>query len=129
MFYPVYIHPGDDDHAHGVTFPDFPGCFSAADQWDDLPRQIQDAVELYFENEEGEIPLPTPLEALARNPTYTGGVWMLADLDLARIQPCREWLNVSLPAALVGRIDRHAAAHHLSRSAFLALAAERAMTD
>ena len=30
MLYPVYVHIGDADHAHGVTFPDFPGCFSAA---------------------------------------------------------------------------------------------------
>ena len=37
MLYPVYVHPGDADHAHGVTFPDFPGCFSAADDWSDLP--------------------------------------------------------------------------------------------
>lgn len=129
MFYPVYVHPGDDDHAHGVTFPDFPGCFSAADQWDDLPRQMQDAVELYFEDEAGEIPPPTPLEALAHDPAYTDGVWVLADLDLTRIQPRRMRINVSLPAPLVMRIDRYAAAHHLSRSGFLALAAERVMTD
>jgi len=35
MLYPVYVHLGDETHAHGVTIPDFPGCFSAAD---DLPR-------------------------------------------------------------------------------------------
>ncbi len=33
MLYPAYIHIGDDQHAHGVTIPDFPGCFSAADEW------------------------------------------------------------------------------------------------
>ncbi len=31
MLYPAYVHIGDDQHAHGVTFPDFPGCCSAAD--------------------------------------------------------------------------------------------------
>ncbi len=31
MLYPVYVHQGDAEHAHGVTLPDFPGCFSAAD--------------------------------------------------------------------------------------------------
>jgi hypothetical protein len=29
MLYPVYVHK-DPDSAYGVTFPDFPGCFSAA---------------------------------------------------------------------------------------------------
>ena len=129
MLYPVYVHPGDENHAHGVTFPDFPGCFSAADDWADLPRLIQEAVEVYFEGETGDIPLPTPLEVLARDPTYTGGVWLLVDIDLERINPRRVRLNVSLPASLVARIDRYAAAHHLSRSGFLAQAAERRLRE
>ena len=129
MLYPVYVHPGDEDHAHGVTFPDFPGCFSAADDWADLPRMIQEAVEVYFDGETGDIPPPTPLEKLASDPAYTGGTWLLAVLVLERINPRRIRLNVSLPAALVARIDRYAAAHHLSRSGFLAQAAERRLQE
>ena len=129
MLYPVYVHPGDERHAHGVTFPDFPGCFSAADDWADLPRLIQEAVEVYFEGEAVEVPPPTPLEVLARDPAYTGGTWLLVDIDLERVNPRRVRLNVSLPAALVARIDRYAAAHHLSRSGFLAQAAERRLRE
>lgn len=129
MLYPVYVHPGDERHAHGVTFPDFPGCFSAADEWADLPRLIQEAVEVYFEGEAGEVPPPTPLEVLARDPAYTDGIWLLVDIDLERINPRRVRLNVSLPAPLVARIDRYAAAHHLSRSGFLAQAAERSLQE
>lgn len=129
MLYPVYVHPGDENHAHGVTFPDFPGCFSAADDWADLPRLIQEAVEVYFEGETDNVPPPTPLEVLARDPAYTGGTWLLADIDLERINPCRVRLNVSLPASLVVRIDRYAAAHHLSRSGFLAQAAEQRLRE
>ena len=129
MLYPVYVHPGDESHAHGVTFPDFPGCFSAADDWADLPRLIQEAVEVYFEGETGGIPPPTPLEVLARDPAYTGGTWLLVEIDLERINPRHVRLNVSLPAPLVARIDRYAAAHHLSRSGFLAQAAERRLQE
>ena len=129
MLYPVYVHPGDESHAHGVTFPDFPGCFSAADDWADLPRLIQEAVEVYFEGEAGEVPPPTPLEVLARDPAYTDGIWLLVDIDLERINPRRVRLNVSLPAPLVARIDRYAAAHHLSRSGFLAQAAEQRLRE
>jgi len=129
MLYPVYVHPGDENHAHGVTFPDFPGCFSAADDWADLPRLIQEAAEVYFEGETGDIQPPTPLEVLARDPAYTGGTWLLVDIDLERINPRRVRLNVSLPAPLVARIDRYAAAHHLSRSGFLAQAAERRLRE
>ncbi|MGS0756004.1 type II toxin-antitoxin system HicB family antitoxin [Roseateles sp. GG27B] len=49
MLYPVYIHTGDAKHAHGVTFPDFPGCFAAADEWGDLPEAIQEAVQAHFQ--------------------------------------------------------------------------------
>lgn len=129
MLYPVYVHPGDERHAHGVTFPDFPGCFSAADDWADLPRLIQEAVEVYFEGEAVEVPPPTPLEVLARDPAYVGGTWLLVDIDLERVNPRRVRLNVSLPAALVARIDRYAAAHHLSRSGFLAQAAEQRLRE
>ena len=129
MLYPVYVHPGDESHAHGVTFPDFPGCFSAADDWADLPRLIQEAVEVYFEGETDDIPPPTPLEVLARDPAYTGGTWLLVEIDLERINPRHVRLNVSLPAPLVARIDRYAAAHHLSRSGFLAQAAERRLQE
>jgi predicted RNase H-like HicB family nuclease len=127
MLYPVYVHPGDADHAHGVTLPDFPGCFSAADDWQALPGAVQEAVELYCEGGDVEIPTPSALEALAHHPDYQGGVWMLLDIDLQRLRPTARRLNVSLPDALVRRIDAHAKARHMSRSAFLARAAAEAI--
>jgi predicted RNase H-like HicB family nuclease len=127
MLYPVYVHPGDDRHAHGVTIPDFPGCFAAADSWEALPDAIQEAVEVYFEGEDMAVPPPTPLERLTADPQYEGGVWMLFDIDLSGIQPKAVRVNVSLPESLVRRIDDYARARHLSRSGFLAQAAEKAM--
>ncbi len=129
MLYPVYIHPGDEHTAHGVVFPDFPGCFSAADEWDALPRLIQEAVEVHFDGEETEIPAPTPLDRLTANPEYTAGVWLLADIDLSRVRnkPKSVRLNISLPSDLVTRIDDYARSHGASRSGFLAEAARAAM--
>lgn len=87
MLYPVYVHEGDEEHAHGVTIPDFPGCFSAADEWCLLPDAIQEAVELYCEGENGAIPMPTPLETLRACPDYEGGggAWLLVDVDVTRL--------------------------------------------
>jgi predicted RNase H-like HicB family nuclease len=123
MLYPVYIHVGDDTHAHGVTVPDFPGCFSAADNWDELPAKIQEAIEVYCEGEDMDIPAPTALEALTPKSKYKGGVWMLVDVDVSQLSTRPVRLNVSLPEGLVKRIDAYAKAHHLSRSGFLAKAA------
>jgi predicted RNase H-like HicB family nuclease len=129
MLYPVYVHPGDATHAHGVIIPDLPGCFSAADRWEDLPGKIQEAVELYFEEEPLAVPPPTPLEDLARNPEYSGGVWLLTEIDLERVRPRSVRLNISLPETLLRRIDDYARSRHMSRSGFLAMAATEAMKD
>jgi predicted RNase H-like HicB family nuclease len=127
MLYPVYVHVGDATHAHGVTFPDFPGCFAAADEWEGLPAAIQEAVEAHFHDEPEAVPPPTSLERLARDPQYEGGVWLLAEVDLSRIDTKPVRLNISLPANLVQRIDAWADAHHMTRSGFLAKAAQEAM--
>lgn len=123
MLYPVYVHLGDDTHAHGVTIPDFPGCFSAADRCEDLPANIQEAIEVWCEGEDVALPAPTPLERLVEQPEYQGGVWMLVDIDMARLPTRPVPVNISLPEGLVQCIDQYIAPRHLTRSSFLARAA------
>lgn len=126
MLYPVYVHK-DPESAYGVTFPDFPGCFSAADELEELPHSAQEAVEVHFEGEDVEIPPPTAIEKLAADTAYEGGFWLLVDIDLTKVSTKSVRLNISLPARLVGEIDRYAAEHHMTRSGFLAKAAQQAM--
>ncbi len=83
MLYPVYVHK-DPDSAYGMTFPDFPGCFSAADDLGGISRLAQEAVEVHFDGEDVEIPTPTPIEKLAEDPSYEGGFWLLLDLEPVR---------------------------------------------
>jgi predicted RNase H-like HicB family nuclease len=125
MLYPAYVHLGDEEHAHGVTIPDFPGCFSAADKWDDLPHMIQEAAEVYFEGEDTVIPAPTPLEKLAANPDYEGGVWLLVDIDLAKLKVKAKRVNITLSEKLLLEIDRYAEQNHMTRSGLLAQAADQ----
>ena len=124
MIYPVYVHK-DKRSAWGATLPDFPGCFAAADAQDGLPAAVQEAVEVYFEGESMDVPPPTALDALPRGKAYTGGQWLLVDIDVARVNPRAVRLNVSLPQNLVRRIDDYARTHGATRSGFLAEAARR----
>lgn len=122
MLYPVYIHIGDEKHAHGVVFPDFEGCFSAADTWEALPAAIQEAAESYF-YDGTPVPPPSRLEVLAQNEAYQGGVWMLADINTSKLSTKSVRLNISLPEHVVSTIDSYSKRHRLSRSAFIAKAA------
>ena len=42
MPYPVRVHQ-DGDGSLGAVLPDFPGCFSGTDGWQDLPRMVREA--------------------------------------------------------------------------------------
>ncbi|QGM97626.1 type II toxin-antitoxin system HicB family antitoxin [Methylocystis parvus] len=44
--YIAIVHK-DENSAYGMTFPDAPGCFSAADEIDDLFAMASEALELW----------------------------------------------------------------------------------
>ena len=126
MLYPVYVHK-DSDSAYGLTFPDFEGCYSAADDMQDIQRMAQDAVELYFEGEDLDLPSPSSPEQWLNDERFEGGYWVFVEIDTAKIKSKSIRINISMPEALVKRIDAVAKKQHLSRSAFLAKSAEMAL--
>ncbi|SHI18900.1 type II toxin-antitoxin system HicB family antitoxin [Pollutimonas bauzanensis] len=81
MLYPIYVHkePGS---AYGIIFPDFPGCFSAADHIRDIAANAQEAVEAHFLNDADSIPRPSSPEHWAANANYENGFWMMVDIDV-----------------------------------------------
>ncbi len=98
-------------------------------QTNDLPRAIQEAAHAHFHEEELEaVPLPTALKELVARSDYQGGVWwMLADIDLGRLDARPVRINVSPPANLVREINAYAEANHLSHSGFVAKATRQAI--
>ncbi|WP_333679856.1 type II toxin-antitoxin system HicB family antitoxin [Dyella sp.] len=126
MYYPVYVFK-DPGSAYGAAIPDMPGVNSAADELEDLPAMVQEAVELMYEGEEsGPAPAST-IERWKDDPEYQGGFWLMLDIDLSKISTKAVRLNISLPEYLVHRIDSVAKSRHLSRSSFIAMAAEHEM--
>lgn len=128
MLYPIHVQK-DRDSAYGASFPDFPGCFAGADRLQDLPRAAQEAVEAHFYGDMSAIHDPSTPEAWKDHPDFEGGFWMMVDIDLSSVNTKAVRLNISLPENLVHRIDTVAKAQRLSRSAFLAKAAEREMAE
>lgn len=125
MIYPAYVHLGDKTHAHGVTLPDFEGCFTAADDYADIPAQVQEAVELHFENEDIQLPEPSDIAELELSGNYADGIWMLVDIDISKLNSRPMRLNVSLPSHIVKKMDSYAAENHLTRSALIVKATEK----
>ena len=112
----------EGDSAFGVSFPDVPGCFSAADDLEDLVSEATDALHLWFE----DMPLvePRPLDAVraAAAEDLADGAFLVAvpfivdDAEAVRV-------HISLERGVRDAVDAAARARGLTRSAFLAEAA------
>ena len=77
--------------------------------------------------------LPMPerrtLDEHRRNPDYAGFTWgFVTTRNIPALKKAVR-INISLPEALVHEIDEYAQARGMSRSAFLALAAEHEMAE
>ena len=70
--YPALVHRSPDGTL-GVSFPDMPGCYSAAPNWGALPYAAAQALQLWFD----DMPdvEPTPIEKLRERED------VLAELD------------------------------------------------
>jgi len=89
MLYPVYIQR-DPGSAWCGQFPDFPGCFVAADTLQEVPSAAQDAVEAHYAFDHDPIPPASTLEQWLNHPDFHGGFWLLAEIDLSRIHAQRD---------------------------------------
>jgi len=129
MFYIALIHK-DKDSAYGVSFPDFPGCISAGDTFDEVMAMGKEALGFHAEGmlEDGqELPTPSTFEQVRADKN----AWWAEDLDDAEIArvplliniAAPKRVNISLDPSLLSAIDQAAKEQGMTRSAFLASAA------
>lgn len=123
MRYPVIIHkePNTD---YGVIVPDFPGVFSGGDTLEEALNNVQEALEIRYENEDDIIlPSPSPLETILSSEDAKDGAVMLISLSFDFLNKETVPVNITLPLYVCNRIDKVAQARGLSRSTFLTQAA------
>lgn len=113
----------DEDSAYGVSFPDLPGCFSAADDYSDLIKNAAEALALWFEDE--AIVEPRGIEAVRAEVAgeLAEGAFLVAAPYVKRTTAMKR-VNISMDTGTLDAIDQAASDMGLSRSAFLALAAQ-----
>ncbi|MBF0500923.1 MAG: type II toxin-antitoxin system HicB family antitoxin [Candidatus Riflebacteria bacterium] len=125
MLFPIVVHK-DKKSCFGVTIPDFPGCFTSGNTFDDAIKNVQEAIECHLD--EGDIvPTASDIESLTNNPDYKGGIWVMVDIDLSAFESRAKRINVTIPENLLREIDSFAHKKGLSRSSFLSQAARSAL--
>ncbi|MGH7045161.1 MAG: type II toxin-antitoxin system HicB family antitoxin [Stellaceae bacterium] len=116
----------DYDSDFGVDFPDFPGCISAGATLEEARRMAEEALELHVRGmaEDGDaLPAPSSLNTIMADPDSRNAAAFLATVPGTVERSVR--VNITLPEPLLRRID----AHTRNRSAFLARAAEKALSE
>ncbi|MBT9372871.1 type II toxin-antitoxin system HicB family antitoxin [Rhizobium sp. CSW-27] len=123
--YIALVHK-DADSAFGVSFPDVPGVFSAADAEEDIIANAIEALRLWAEDE--ALPAPSAIEQIIKRDDIraelaTGAFLLRVPLieDDSRVVRA----NVTFEAGMLKAIDAEAARRGLTRSAFLASCARK----
>ena len=114
--------------AYGVDFPDFPGCITAGNTLEEARQRASEALSFHIAGmvEDGDpIPEPTPLDTIMADPDNADAVAFLVSVPNQPSKKVR--VNITLPEDELGRIDSYAKQVRLTRSAFLLMAAKRAM--
>jgi predicted RNase H-like HicB family nuclease len=131
--YIALIHRGETG-SWGISFPDFPGCISAADRssFQDIVDRGAQALRFHVEGlrEAGmAIPEPRTIEDLRADPEFADdfadAIVTLVPLLPPRAKPIR--INISIDSNLLLEIDAKAEQLGMNRSEFLAEAARSYM--
>lgn len=122
-YYIALVHK-DEGSAYGVQFPDVPGCFSAADEMDDLVPNAIEALNLY--GMDAPLPKPRTIEQLRADQEVAAeladGAFLVA-IPLIENDARVVRANITVELGVLKAIDATAKARKLTRSAFLAQAA------
>lgn len=118
----------DDGTDYGIIFPDFPGCVTAASTLEEAKVEAREALLGHIEmmKEEGELlPAPSSLDDIMSEKEHKNAVAFLVEAPSSRSVR----VNVTFTEETLSIIDRRARRCHLTRSAFLAKAAEALKAD
>jgi len=97
MRYPVIIHK-EENTDYGIAVPDFPGVFSGGSTLEEALANVQDAIETFYEGEEGvALPQPSALESVLADEQTRGGAVALVEVDFAFLEKKAVPINITLP--------------------------------
>lgn len=118
----------DPSSAYGIHFPDVPLCFSAADELEDLLPNAMEALALSHEYK--PLPKPSTIEAVKNSAAedISEGAFILA-VPLVSLIGRTVRANVTMDAGLLQSLDDAAKQRKLTRSAFIAQAVRKEISQ
>ena len=118
----IAIIEKDEDSAFGIRFPDVPGCYSAADDEEDILKNAIEALELHLEDQGA--PQARSLGAIRKTEAdaLAAGAYLLS-VPLVRTYHKQVRANISLDKGILDAIDAAAKLRGMTRSGFIAEAA------
>lgn len=122
-YFTAIVHQNEGS-AYGLTFPDLPGCFAAADDWNGISAAATEALDLWFEDMPNVEPAPLDTirsrskvkEAMEAGAVLMPVPYIPADTAVERV-------NITIERGLLRAIDETAKGRGMTRSSFLASAA------
>ena len=118
----------DPNSDFGVEFPDFPGCVTAGSTLDEARTMAAEALGGHIAClvESGhDIAEPSTLDAIMADRANRDALPFLVTVEEKESRAVR--VNITLPEDVLKRIDAYARTNGMSRSRFLARAAEQAI--
>ena len=113
----------DTGSSYGVSFPDLPGCFSAADSEDEIVPNAQEALSL-FVDDLSALPPARTIDDLREDSevraSLSDGAFLLAVPLVVADRKVRA--NVMIDRSLLATIDREAKSSGMNRSEYMSLA-------
>lgn len=122
-YFTAIVHH-DEGSAYGLTFPDLPGAFAAADDWDGIPAATAEALDLWFE----DMPdvEPASLDAIRKRDDVAAELAagaVLMPVPYIPADTAVQRVNITMERGLLRAIDETARKRGMNRSSFLASAA------
>jgi predicted RNase H-like HicB family nuclease len=121
--YPIVIEPGNNKTAFGVVVPDMPGCFSTGDTLEEAISNAEIAAAAWIDTQLDRglnIPQPSELSELQKDPKYAKWIWAVITIDPALLDDRIERVNITLPRRVLKRLDDAAKAVGETRSGYIA---------
>ena len=131
-YYVALVHK-EKGSSYGISFPDFPGCVTAADSYAAAVEQAAEALAFHVEGmqQDGtDIPAPRSLESIRKAADdwvdFKNAIVAMVPLMPPPSEP--QAISASLDKSLLSAIDRYAGAASMTRSAVLSEGAKLLMT-